>query len=332
MAAISLGNYTQPGEDATTSANATELFLQKYGGEVAESYKETLVVMPRVRVRTLRGGKSATFGAVGNATAGYHTAGTRFDEDAQLSEIDIGERVISLDRPMFHSTFIDSWEEMVNHYDVRGPVTRSQGHALGKLTEQNLMALLAKGGDATAGAITDQPGGNDMVYANAGTNGADYVQAIEDQVQYWDENDVPQEGRFGCVPPAQYRLLVDQTDFHSIDLGNSGNGSLMEGSIGRVRGVTILKSNLVPSTDTSGDAAPTYAGTGQVNDYRVDCSDCIGVFGTPRSLGVVSLMGVKIETQKDIMLGGTIFKASKAIGANILRESDCGVLRTAVVS
>jgi len=327
----SITDITSPGLNTDSGSDERELFLKKYGGEVAESYKESLVVMPRVRNRVLRGGKSATFGAVGNATAGYHLRGTRFDEDAQLQTIEFGERVISLDRPMFHSTFIDEWEELVNHFDVRGPITRSQGHALGKLTEGNLMRLLAKGGDATSRAVADQPGGNDMVYLNADTNGADYVQALEDQVQYWDENDVPQEGRFCCVPPAQYRLLVDQTDFHSIDLGNSGNGSLKQGSIGMIRGVTILKSNLVPQDDTSGDAAPDYATNGKVNDYRVDCADCIGVFGTPRALGVVSLMGVKIETQKDILLGGTIFKASKAIGAGILRESDCGVLRTVAI-
>lgn len=331
MATITAGNIVSPGENTVSGGDFTELFLEKFGGEVAEAYHNEIVVAPRVRTRTLMGGKQATFPATGKLTAANHLRGTRFDEDAQLSEWEFGERIISLDRPMFVSTFLDEAEEKMNHYEFRGALARAMAQAVAERSEDFLMRLIIKGADASSGPIADQAGGNDMVYANADTNGADLVTSLEDQVQYWDENNVPKPGRFMVVKPAQYRLLVDQTDFHSMDIGNSGNGSLKEGNVGRMRGVTILESNLVPSTDTSGDSAPAYATNGLVNDYRVDAADVVAVFGTPDSVGQLSLWGFRTESKYKMELGGHLFKVTKAVGAGLLREETCGVVRTAAI-
>jgi len=325
MALSPLGTLTNPGEN-NGGGDFIELFLEKYAGEVSEAYKEELILLPRSRVRTLKGAKSAQFPATGNLTADYHLRGERYDDDGQLSEMVVGERLIHLDRPVFNATFVDEWEEMVNHFDVRGPIATGQGHALAKHTETNLFRLLVQGATKT-GPMTDHPTGNVITSAAAATSGADLVEAIEDMVQYWDENDVPQEGRYAAFRPAQYRLLTEQTEFHNVEIGNGGNGSRKMGTIGMVSGVEILKSNLVPSTNFT--TIPAYATNGMVNDYRADATNGIGVFGTSRALGVVQLQGVEIAAIPHQMLDGTIFKAKKAIGAGVLRESDCGFLQTA---
>lgn len=329
MAAITSGNIVSPGENLTTGDNFTELFLEKFGGEVAQAYMDEIVVAPRISTRTIKSGKQAQFPATGKLTASNHVRGTRFDEDGNLSELEFGERVISLDRPAFVSCFLDEAEEKMNHYDTRGPLATAMAQALAELHETRLMQFMILGADSATGAggMADQGGGNDMVDVNADTNGADLVTAIEDQVEFWDSASVPQGGRFCVVKPAQYRLLVDQTDFHSMDIGNSGNGSLKKGTIGEIRGVTVLKSNLLPQTDTSTDT-PTYAGEGIVNDYAVNAANVIAVFGTPRCVGQLSLWGFRAESKYKMELGGHLFKVTKAIGQNILREEDCGVLRT----
>ncbi len=323
-------NITSPGENAG-GGDFTANFLEKFSGETAASYKNNLVLMHRVRKYTLKGGKSHVFGAVGNATAKHHVRGTHTDEGTNVGEIEFGERKIDLDRPIFSVAFVDEMEEFMNSYEVRGPVVDSLGSAVADLAESQLMALLAIGGDSTSGAVADQPGGNDMVYLNADTNGADYVEAIKQQVLYWNINKVPMPGRFAVVPPTQYQMLAEMTDFHNVDINNGGNGSMKEGTIGRMHGVDILMSTLVPSTDISADPDPNYATNGKVNDYRVNAANCIGVFGTPRSLGVVKMKGFQIETEYVRKDKGTWFDASKVVGMNILRESDCGVLRTVAI-
>jgi hypothetical protein len=317
------------GDGATSGFDA--LFLKKFGGEVATSYGHNLVLMPRVRQKTLKGGKSYTFGAIGRTTATHHVRAQVVRDAPYVGEITLGERIIFLDRPIVAEAFTDQFEEFVNHFDVRGPIADELGAAISELIEDQLMRLLVIGSDSTAGPVADQPGGNDMVYPNAGTNGADLVEAIKEQALYWNNNRVPKAGRFCIVPPTQYQMLAERTDFHSMDINNGRNGSLREGEIGRMYGMDILESTLVPSTDTSSDDAPDYGDNGLQNDYRVDAADCVGVFGTPRALGAVQIGGVMIESEYERKDKGTWFDASKIFGAGVLRESDCGSVRTLAI-
>jgi hypothetical protein len=321
-----LSGYTNPGENAG-GGDMIELFLEKFGGEVAEAYREALILTPRVRVKTLTGGKSFTFGATGDIASRYHLRGERRDEN--LAEVEVGERLIHLDRPIVADTFVDEWEDLMNHWDIRGPIATAIGHAIAKRQEQNLMNCLIRGADAASGPVAAQGGGNAIVSANAATVAADLVTALEDAVEYWNGNDTPPDGRFAVFGPGPYRLLANQTDFFNTDVNPSGNGSLKEGTVGRMLGVTILMSNLIPDADTTGGAAPSYTVNGMVNDYRSDGLNSVGVLGTSRSLGVVQLQGMKLEMEHVRRHGGTYFLGSKAVGANILREEDCQIIRTA---
>jgi hypothetical protein len=307
--------------------------MEKFSGEVAESYQAELKLTGRVRTRSLTGGKSAVFGATGTATAGYHLRGTKFDEGSggsQLSEVNFGQRKIDLDRPIFTSHFVDEWEEMVNHYDVRGPISSAMGQALGVLTEQQNFRTLYKGSLTSSGAVDGQGGGNDITNADAGTSAGAFLTSLEAQILFWDNANVPEAGRFCFVRPDLYMKLVDLTDFQSVDLGNGGNGSLKDNMVGRLKGVDIFKTTVMPSDNyTDSNGGDDYTVSGMVNDYDCNMTNVVAVLGTPRALGTVTLKGVKIESKYDMMAGGTIFKASKAFGSGVLRESDCGSIRTA---
>lgn len=303
-------------------------FLEKYGGEVHMAYAETLAMAPRVRVKNLTGGaKSFTFGATGKSSARKHLRGE--DKYGDVVEQKIGERLIHLDRPDVNTQFVDQWEELVNHFDVRGPLAFEQGQAIAEALEDRLMRLLIIGA-GTAGPLTDHPAGKIVTSANADTSGADLADALKDVAIDWDNKSVPSSTRFCIVKPAQYYLLAEQTDFHSVDIGNGGNGSLKEGTIGRMYGFDILKSNLVPTTDTSGDDAPDYEANGFVNDYRVDASNTVAVCGTNRSVGMVQLQGLEIMMDEQVKrYGGTFIHGQRTYGAGLLRESDCAQIQTA---
>lgn len=321
---VLLENFTQPGENAATAGNPIELFLEKFGGEVARAYAQNLVLAPRIRVKTLTKGKSFTFGATGKMTASYHLRAG--DKNLALNELEVGERLIHLDRPITSDTFTDEWEEMANHWDIRGPIAEEMGQAIAELVEGNLMNLIIRGA-GTAGPVTGQPAGLVTISLDADTIAADLIVTIEDQVQYWNENSVPQGGRIMLVRPAQFRLLAQQTEFHDQTLGNNGNGSLKEGTVGRMKGVDILQSNLIPTTDTSA-LVPDYAINGQVNDYGSDALNTVALFTTGRALGMVQAKGLRMSMDTQERYGGTFFYGSRTVGANILRESDCGVVNT----
>lgn len=316
---------TSPGANLG-GADKVELFLEKFGGEVLTAYAENLVLVPRMRTRTLTNAKSATFGALGKLVAQQHLRGV--DKHSGLAEQDVGEKLIHLDRPTYANTFLDEWEEMVNHYDLRQPIAFELGQAIAEDIETRFMRLLVRGA-SEASSFTDHPSGNVITSANADTSGADLAEAFKEQAQFYDENSVPAQGRFGIVKPAQYYLLAEQTDFHDMQIGNGSNGSLKEGRIGRMYGIDVLMSNFVPATDTSGTTAD-YETNGYVNDYFVDATNTVAVFGTGRALGMVQLQGLRMLMDENrARYGGTFFEASRTVGGNLLRPVDCGQVKTA---
>jgi hypothetical protein len=318
---------TSPGA-ANGGADKIALFLEKFSGEVLSAYVENLILNGRVRVKSLTGGaKSYTFGAIGHATAAQHLRGV--DKYGEVQEQKIGERLIHLDRPTFNIQFVDEWEEMVNHFDVRQPIAFEMGQAIQEAIEGRLMRLLVQGANKTS-PLTDQPTGNIITSANAGTSGSDLALAIKDQAKYLDTNSVPPDGRYVIVKPTQYYNLAEQTDFQDVNIGNGSNGSLKEGTIGRMYGIDILKSNLVPTTNTLGDDAPDYEDNGFVNDYRADASNVVALFGTSRALGMVQMKGLAVSMdEQKLRYGGTFFHGARTVGAGVQRESDCGFVQTA---
>jgi hypothetical protein len=315
-----------PGEGWTggsESGDLTELFLKKFSGEVAEFYQAETKLLSRVRTKTIAGGKSYTFGATGDATAAYHLRGVRAIDD--LDQTQFGERLIKLDRPISNFQFIDEWEEMVNHFDVRGPIASAMGQAVGVLAEKQGFRTLFRGSEATAD-VAGQALGLQQTIANAGTSAADFLSGLEAQIQDWNEKNVPMAGRFCFVTPAVWNLLVDLTDFQSVDLGNGGNGSLKSNDVGMIKGVEIIMTSILPQDDYT--TAPSYTASGMNNDYRCDMEFCVGVFGTARAIGQVTLKGLQVVSQPEPLDSGTYLKTSKACGFGVLRESDCGSIIT----
>ena len=93
-----------------------------------------------------------------------------------------------------------------------------------------------------------------------------------------DENDVPSDGRFCVLRPAEYYKLITGADasnsfsltsaVNKDDIGGQGE-VLATGSIPQIAGINIFKSNHIPSTDLSG----TSTGDGE------SANDVFGVSG-----------------------------------------------------
>lgn len=297
-----------------THAQANALFLKVFAGEVLTAFDETNVMKDLHVSRTISSGKSAQFPVTGKANAAYHTVGTPL---LGTQTINHNEVVVNIDDVLIADTFIANIDEAKNHYDVRAEYSRLLGMALAKQFDVRTLQLgvLAARSAAT---ITGGNGGTAITDADAATNGASLAASIFEAAQAMDEKDVPENDRVAIVKPAQYYNLVQTTDVINRDFG--GAGVYADGTVLRVAGVQIVKSNNVPSTNVA-------AVTGENNTYHGDFSNTVALVMQKSAIGTVKLMDLAVERTSgdfEIMYQGTLMAAKYAMGHGILRP-ECAV-------
>ena len=299
------------------AANATQsnaLFLKIFAGEVLTAFDETNVMKDLHVARTIASGKSASFPVTGKANAAYHTVGTPLLGTQQIAHNEI---VVNIDDVLIADTFIANIDEAKNHYDVRAEYSRLLGMALSKQFDIRCLqlAVLAARSSAT---VSGGNGGSAITDADAKTNGASLAASIFEAAKVMDEKDVPESDRVAIVKPAQYYNLVQTTDVINRDFG--GAGVYADGTVLRVAGIQIVKSNNVPSANISAIA-------GENNTYHGDFSTTAAVVMQKQALGTVKLMDLAVERTSgdfEVMYQGTLMAAKYAMGHGILRP-ECSV-------
>jgi N4-gp56 family major capsid protein len=295
------------------------LFLKVFAGEVLTAFDETNVMKDLHVSRTISSGKSAQFPVTGKANAAYHTPGTPL---LGAQTINHNEVVVNIDDVLIADTFIADIDEAKNHYDVRAEYSRLLGMALAKQFDVRLLqlAVLAARSSAT---VSGGNGGSAITDADAKTNGASLAASIFEAAKIMDEKDVPENERVAIVKPAQYYNLVQTTDVINRDWG--GAGVYADGTVLRVAGIQIVKSNNVPSTNVSAVA-------GENNTYHGDFSTTAAVVMQKQALGTVKLMDLAVEKTSgdfNIQYQGTLMAAKYAMGHGILRPECAVEIKTA---
>ena len=301
---------------ATPSNFATEnaLFLKVFAGEVLTAFDENNVMKDLHTSRTIQSGKSASFPVMGKTSAAYHTVGTPL---LGTQSVNHNEVVINIDDLLVADTFIADIDEAKNHYDVRAEYSRLLGMALAKQFDLQTMrvGLLAARSSAT---VSGGNGGTAITSANARTSGADLAAAIFDAAQAMDEKDVPESERVALVKPEQYYNLVQTTNVINRDWG--GAGVYADGTVLRVAGIQIVKTNNLPTSNIS-------AASGENNTYNGDFSNTAALVMQKQAIGTVKLMDLAVEQTTgdfNIMYQGTLMAAKYAMGHGVLRP-ECAV-------
>ena len=302
------------GATPTDFASANALFLKVFAGEVLTAFDETNVMKDLHTSRTIASGKSASFPVTGKANAAYHTVGTPL---LGTQAIKHNEIVINIDDVLIADTFIANIDEARNHYDVRAEYSRLLGMALAKEFDTRTMrvGVLAARSAAT---ITGQNGGSALTDADAATNGASLAASIFEAAKVLDEKDVPENERVALVAPAQYYNLVQTTDVINRDFG--GAGVYADGTVLRVAGIQIVKTNNLPSSNVS-------AAAGENNTYKGDFSNTVALVMQKQAVGTVKLMDLAVERTSgdfEVMYQGTLMAAKYAMGHGVLRP-ECAV-------
>ena len=337
---------------ASNYADANAIFLKKFAGEVLTTFEETNVMKGLHTIRTINNGKSAQFPVTGTATAGYHVVGEDLINSSNsggVQSIKHAEKIINIDELLVASTFIANLDELKNHYDVRSIYSTELGRALSNKFDRQtiqvglLNAATFSGGAATPAGPTISTTGNSgsVVHATAGTdtddvrylgngsadmdtNGTRLAKAIYSAAQLLDEKDVPAADRCVLVSPQRYYNLVQAETSGGAALAINrdwdGRGSYAEGSVLKVAGITVVKTNHIPAA-TVGEETP-----GPNNSYEGEFgAQVMGLVFHKSSIGTVKLQDLATESEYQIQRQGTLMVAKYAMGHGGLRP-ECGVV------
>lgn len=304
---MSAATVTQFG--AVNSAGATDaLFLKVFGGEVLVAFEEACVTEDKHMVRNIKSGKSAQFPVTWKVTASYHTPGAEIV--GQTSNAN--EKVITIDDLLVADVFIANIDEAKSHYEVRSIYSREAGFALANKKDQNVLQCMVLAARASALVSGGNGGGTSTSLTTLyRTSATDLAAGIYLAQQTLDEKDIPVSlGRNAFVRPAQYYLLAQSTAILNRDWG--GSGSYAEGSIPKIGGASIVKTNHLPITNIA---------TGP-SKYQGDFSKTACVVANKMAAATVKLMDLGLESAYDIRRQGTLIVAKYAVGHDVLRP-DC---------
>jgi len=332
------------------SAGDTDaLFLKKFSGEILQTFEESNVFKPLHTIRTIESGKSAQFPVTGIASAAYHTPGENIADagNSYLSDIKKAEQIITIDKMLVASTFLANIDDVKNHYDIRSVYANELGKALAVRFDTALAKVFIAAARSSA-VITGGKVGGQLDVANndfsapdtpgtpAAITGADLVAAFFTAAQKLDENDVPSDGRFCVLRPSDYYKLITGADASNsfsltsaVNADIGGQGGLATGMIPQIAGISIYKSNHIPSTDlsavSSGDGASNndvfgVSGIGYNGDFR----NSVGIVSHSAAVGTVKLLDLATESEYQIERQGTLFVAKYAMGHGILRP-ECAI-------
>tara|TARA_R100000005_G_scaffold2801_1_gene1750 strand:+ start:24061 stop:25104 length:1044 start_codon:yes stop_codon:yes gene_type:complete len=342
MAALDYSNFGRPGQVNNTGATDA-MFLELFSGEVLASFERATVMQGKVRERTISGQKSASFPLIGRAsTTGYHAAGTEIEP----TSIAHNEQVISIDGLMYASTFVDDFEDMLNHYEVRSAYAKELGATLGFTYDQHLLRKLiltareanalyaadntqlpAAGGDNQIEDDTFQLTAGDTLTGDASSVAAKaeaLANAIFAAQEKFDNAFVSETDEKICIlrPKDYYDLLAgtQESGFSVINRDYDGAGSYADGKVLKIGGVTILKTPNLPSTNV----AQSGAATGIDYYHYGDFSKTVGVIFSADAIGVVRLLGLGVQTDYQVERQGTLMVARQSVGIGTLRP-ECAV-------
>jgi len=326
------------------------LFLKKFSGEILQTFEESNIFKPLHTIRTIDSGKSAQFPVTGIASASYHTPGENIADggNSYLSDVKKSEKIINIDKMLVASTFLANIDDVKNHYDIRSVYANELGKALAVRFDTAIAKTFLAAARDSANLTTTSAGSTYDVAGEAfgrGSldptavdtfTGAQLVGALFATAQRLDEQDVPSDGRFCVLRPAEYYKLVTGADasntFSLTSVINSdigGQGSIASGNVPQIAGISLYKSNHLPSTDLSGGAG---VDAGSSNDvfggngvgYDGDFRNTFGIVSHSAAVGTVKLLDLATESEYQIERQGTLFVAKYAMGHGILRP-ECAI-------
>lgn len=295
---------------ANAAGDVNALFLKLFGGEVFTAFETSTVFKDKHYSRQISNGRSAAFPSVGTVAVQNHTPGARIAE----SVVPLAEKVITVEGKIVASASVADIDEAMNHFDVREPISTEIGRQLAYHYDRNVARSMILAARAT-NPLTGRAGGGRITNASIGTDAALLEAAMFTAQQTLDEKDIPSDGRFYFLRPAQFYLLAQRDRLLNRDFG--GNGNIASGTLETVAGVTLVKTNNLPTADDTANAlVPT--------SIRANFTANRGIIAHKMAAGSVQLMTLAMEMEREIRNQSYFMVGSYAVGHDWLRP-ECAV-------
>lgn len=323
---------SRPGQEAGAGDDRA-LFLTEFGGMVIQSRDEVMDYDNLHWVKNITQGKSDTFPIIGRKRdAAEHEPG----EFIVGGKIIHDEIEVTLDKMIYDSVFIPEVDELMNHYELRGPYANQLGQSLGSLQAKRIAILhiLASrtywSGGSVSGTPNGQPDPTYFYHANMATSAAQIEEAAWGAKQYLLENDMSGEQPIMKLRHQQYLLaaryfgLVDDAGSGAAATagGAQGSGNRVTGKVGLMVGFSIDGTNHIPSTNIT---------TG-LSKYQGDFTTTVGHISSRMAVGTLRRRGLRLVVKDQEERIGTIIIASEFNGHGVLRPECAIELATAVRS
>ena len=301
-------------------------FLRLWSGEVLTTFLAENKMLNLTNVMTITKGRSYSFPNVGDFSASYHTPGAQMAGLTTTSN----ETVINIDDLLVSHVAVANIDEAKSHFPARAIYSERLGMALALQADRHLMQLGVLAARA-AGVVTGRSGGTQIIHTSPGApasadfanNGNHLAQAIFLAAKELDEKNIPENDRYMIVRPLQYYNLVRSTDAINRDWG--GQGAYSDGTVLKVAGISIVKSNNLPSTVISNGTV--QAGTG--NRYAGTFTNTVGLVFQKSALATVKLFDIGMESVYQVDRQATLVVAKYAMGHGILRPEAAVEIRAA---
>lgn len=271
------------------------LFLKNFAGEVITAFERSSVTKGRHMERTITSGKSASFPILGRTKAQYLAPGKSLDD--QRKTILSAETIIMIDGLLTADQLITDIDDAMSHFEVSGEYSKQLGEALAVSADCALLAEIAKMVVANGSNLVElgkpsivaktAPVGTPLVSA---VLGALYLEALLEMKYNLDMNFVPASERTAYITPDVELALVNAKLVISGDYDT--NGSLKEGTVGRVAGFDLVPCPMM--TQGGADGLNVMQGDGHI--FPVAYKDNCKILACHRSaVGTLKLMELGME-------------------------------------
>lgn len=324
--------YTDAASRFGKKASGTDdrqLFLTEFGGLVLNTYDEVMDYMDLRWVKNITQGKADTFPIIGRKRdAAEHEAGEQILGGSILSD----EIAITLDKMIYDAVFVAEIDELISHFEVRGPYAKQLGQSLGSLNARRvaIMHILASRtyyvGNTPTGVPQGQPAPGYAYAANMKTSSTDLETALWSAKQYLLENEISGEKPVCKLPHQQVLLLARYFGLLAADSagGNpkAGSGNRVTGELGPVVGFSVEGTNHLPSTNITTGLAK----------YRGNFTTTVGHVSTKMAVGTLERKAMTMVMKEQPERLGTLMIAHQFNGHGVLRPEASFELATAIRS
>lgn len=321
------GTIFTPGLSPNTANDNWKNFLDTYSGYVEAAFQRSTVTenLPIIRRQQFpRNAKSDQFIVTGRRTGQYIARGNSVLLDTTSAAAGYLEHLaetgvhVYLDRPLGTPFLYDDIDAYMEHWGAQQQHQKAGGEFIARRRDLLNLLLIARAAfktDAGSGEnktwlsgtkevttyLEATVGGVNMAnFASNGTpNATTTLNALDLMRTRFDQNHVPEDGRYCFVQPADYNWMVSNLQEYIQQDTNPGNGSMSTGKVNMINGWRIIKTTNWPTSGAN--ANPTdYSGSGSAgsaNQYKHNATNLFALFAGEEVIGRESMGSSGFETK-----------------------------------